>query len=97
MSAIVVNFLSSVKVSASFAASFARWSAISLPAIALCPGVQSICVGAPFSFRVSIPNLMSLTTLYSWCLSILESGCQLLTGCHRISSLAYMVWLQCSG
>ena len=49
MSAIVVNFLSSVKVSASFAASFARWSAISLPAIALCLGVQSICVGALFS------------------------------------------------
>ena len=42
MSAIVVNFMSSVKVSASFADSFVWWSAISLSAIALCPDVLSI-------------------------------------------------------
>ena len=61
-SAMDVNFLSTVKVSASFAASFARWSAISLPAIALWPGVQSICVGMSFSLRIFIPFFMSLIT-----------------------------------
>ena len=54
-SAMDVDFLSSVKVSASFAASFARWSAISLPAIALWPGVQSICVGTSFCLRMLKP------------------------------------------
>ena len=56
-SAMDVDFLSSVKVSASFAASFASWSAISLPAIALWPGVQSIRVGTSFCLRMLIPFL----------------------------------------